>query len=65
MPSIAEVFATVSPSEPVDTTSFKERPTPGRGGGPRTGEPTRDYRTGWCPRTRRLSVRLHDMGSLL
>ena len=43
----------VLPSEPVDTTSFyKERPTPGPGGRP-IGEPTRDYRTRWCPRTRR------------
>jgi hypothetical protein len=63
MASIAEVSVTVLPSEPVDTTSFyKERPTPGTGGGRPTGEPTRDYRTGWCARVPAVrSVRLHDL----
>jgi hypothetical protein len=32
---------------------LEERPTSGPGGGRPTGEPTRDYGTGWCPRTRR------------
>ena len=33
--------------------ALQERPTSGPSGGRPTGEPTRDYRTGWYPRTRR------------
>ena len=54
MPSIAEVFVTVFPSEPVDTTSpYKNVLRPALAADGLPASRPRDYRTGWYPRTRR------------